>query len=91
MLRSETLRQLLEEHAAKTAQQAAAATATGRLAPAARGAGAPSAAAMQQELFIMANVLTGLLAGVPGQLAGPFVLDLVAFLAQSLAWLDEQG
>lgn len=91
MLRFEALQAQLEEHAAKTAQQAAAATATGRLMPAPRGGGAPSAAAMQQELFTVTNLLTGLLSGVPGQMAGLFVVETVAFFAKSLAWLDKQG
>jgi hypothetical protein len=91
MLRFEALQQQIDELRVKTAQQAATATATGRLALAARGGGAPSAAAMQQELFTIANLLTGLLSGVPGQLVRAFVVDVVSFLAQSLNWMDKQG
>lgn len=93
MLRFEALQGQVDEAAAKAAEQAATATATGRLLPAGRGGagGAPSAAAMQQELFTVANLLTGLLSGVPGQMAGAFVVDLLGFITQALAWLDKQG
>jgi hypothetical protein len=91
MLRFEALQKQVEENAAEAAQKAAAAKATGRLLPASRSGGTPSAAAMQQELFSMANLLTGLLSGVPGQMAGPFVVDTVGFVSQSLAWLDKKG
>lgn len=91
MLRFEALQKQVEDRAAEAAQKAATATATGRLLPAARGGGAPSAAAMQQEMFTMANLLTGLLSGVPGQMDGAFVVDLMGFITQALTWLDKQG
>ncbi len=91
MLRIETLQQQIVDNAAAAAKQAAAVKATGRLMQAPRGSGAPSAAAMQQELVSMANLLAGLLAGVPGQMNGQFVEDLLGFITQTLIWLDKQG
>lgn len=90
MLRLEVLQQQVEQSQANTAKQTAAATATGRLPTSSRGSAAPSTAAMQQEMYTMANLMAGLLAGVPGQMAVPFVIDVLAFLSQSLAWMDKQ-
>lgn len=90
MLRFEALQQQVEESAAAAAQQAATATAAGRLAAGGRGSSI-TAAAVQQDLFGTANLVAGLLAGVPGQMSGPFVVDMLAFLTQALSWLDKQG
>lgn len=89
MLRFESLQQKIQESETQAAQQAAAAAATGRLAPAPRGSGAPSVSSMQQEMFSISNLMAGLMAGLPGQLPLLFVVDLLAFLAQALTWLDE--
>lgn len=91
MLRFEALQQQVEESSAASAHKAAAATAAGRLAAGGRDGGSTGTAAVQQELFSMANLLAGLLTGVPGQMAGMFVVDLLAFLTQALSWLDKQG
>jgi ABC-type amino acid transport substrate-binding protein len=89
MLRFESLQQQIKTAEAQAAQQVAAAAATGRLAAASRSSGAPTVSSMQQQMYSISNLIAGLMAGLPGQLLLAFVVDLLAFLAQALTWLDE--
>eukprot|EP00775_Hariotina_reticulata_P004991 gene4991-5233_t len=92
MCRFEALREVIDHHKTEAAAKSASAAAAGRYAVSGSSSAVAAAnrevLAAEAEALQMATLMSGLLAGLPGQLAVPFASDLLAFLAASLKWLQ---
>lgn len=91
MLRFEALQAQMDACLAAGAARAANASASGRLLAAQAGSGAMASSrelqAAENEAFSMAQLLGGLLAGLPGPLAPAFAADVLAFLTSGVKWI----